>query len=208
MFADNRADFYCGCPFDAAGEPDLAACGYEVQGNGERARRIEAEHVVPAYWIGHTRTCWREPICTDGRGRPFKGRDCCEDIDPVFRAAHNDLHNLWPSIGEVNAERSNFRFGVLSGEPRDYGRCDFEVDRETRRVEPRPEIRGDIARISFYLERTYGVPVSDAQRRLFEVWNKEDPPDAWERERNERIRRIQGRGNPFVENYGKEIARR
>jgi deoxyribonuclease-1 len=208
VFADNRTEFYCGCPFDAEGRPDLDACGYAVRGSDGRAGRIEAEHVVPAYWIGHTRTCWREPICTDRNGHRFKGRDCCEEIDPVFRAAHNDLNNLWPSVGEVNADRSNFRFGMLEGEPREYGACDFEVDRGTRRAEPRPEIRGDIARISFYMERTYGVEISAQQRKLFEVWNKEDPPDAWEVERNERIKAIQGRGNPFVEDYSAAVARR
>ncbi|HET6521331.1 MAG TPA: endonuclease, partial [Geminicoccaceae bacterium] len=142
VFADRRSEFYCGCPFDADGRPDLDACGYAVRGNEQRAGRIEAEHVVPAYWIGHTRTCWREPICSGRDGRRFRGRDCCEQVDPVFRTAHNDLHNLWPSVGEVNADRSNFRFGMIEGEPRAYGSCDFEVDGGLRRAEPRPEIRG------------------------------------------------------------------
>jgi deoxyribonuclease I len=210
VFADNRVTFYCGCPFDADRTPDLAACGYEIRGNEERATRIEAEHVVPAYWIGHTRPCWREPLCTDGQGQPFKGRRCCERIDPVFRAAHNDLHNLWPAIGEINADRGNYRFGMLPGEPREYGQCDFEVDHQLRRAEPPPHIRGDIARISFYMEQTYGVAISDQQRRLYEAWNRQDPPDAWEIERNERIKRIQGRGNSFVENHGEdeEVAQR
>ena len=112
------------------------------------------------------------------------------------------------AYGSDSPETPDIRFGMIEGEPREYGGCDFEVDGGLRRAEPRPEIRGDIARISFYMERTYGVPLSDQQRRLFEVWNREDPPDAREIDRNERIRRIQGSGNPFVEDYGEEVARR
>ena len=203
VFAGRRETLYCGCPFDAERVPDLAACGYVSRGNPDRAGRIEAEHVVPASWIGQTRRCWREPICEDGKGRSFKGRDCCERIDPEYRLAYNDLHNLWPTVGEVNEQRRNYRFGMIPGEPREFGRCDFEVDHAGRRVEPRPEIRGDVARISLYMERFHGVRVSDSQRRFFQSWDEADPPDEFERERNARIRSLLGNGNPFVEDHGR-----
>jgi len=203
VFAGRRETLYCGCRFDAERVPDLAACGYVSRGNPERAGRIEAEHVVPASWIGQTRRCWREPVCQDGKGRRFKGRDCCERIDPEYRRAYNDLHNLWPTVGEVNAQRRNYRFGMIAGEAREFGRCDFEVDHASRRVEPRPEVRGDVARISLYMERFHGVRLSDGQRRLFQSWDQADPPDDFERERNGRIRSLQGSGNPFVEDHGR-----
>jgi deoxyribonuclease I len=203
VFAGRRETLYCGCRFDAERVPDLAACGYVTRGNPERAGRIEAEHVVPASWIGQTRQCWREPICQDGKGRRFKGRDCCERVDPGYRRAYNDLHNLWPTVGEVNEQRRNYRFGVVPGEPREFGRCDFEVDHAGRRVEPRPEVRGDVARISLYMERTHGVGLSAAQRGLFATWDRADPPDDFERLRNARIRALQGNGNPFVEAHGR-----
>lgn len=208
VYADRGTEFYCGCPFDDAGDVSFRGCGYRVRDDGERARRVEAEHIVPAYWIGYTRACWREKICTDSKGRAFKGRRCCEDVDPVFRTAHNDLFNLVPSVGEVNGDRSNYRYGMIPGEARDYGRCDFEVDDELRRAEPAPGIRGDVARASFYMEDTYGVALSGQQRRLFEAWSRDDPPDARERERNDRIRRIQGRGNRFIEGHPRPVAAR
>ena len=203
VFAGRRETLYCGCPFDARRVPDLAACGYGSRGNPDRAGRIEVEHVVPASWIGQTRRCWREPICQDGEGRSFKGRDCCERIDPEYRRAYNDLHNLWPTVGEVNEQRRNYRFGMIPGESREFGRCDFEVDHAGRRVEPRPEVRGDVARIGLYMERVHGVRLSDGQRRLFSAWDEADPPDDFERERNARIRSLQGNGNPFVEDHGR-----
>jgi deoxyribonuclease-1 len=143
--------------------------------------------VVPAYALGFTRQCWREPICTSSKGKKYKGRQCCEQVDPVFRAMVSDLHNLVPSVGELNGDRSNFTFSILEGEPRRYGACDFEVDTRQRKAEPMPSIRGDIARIYFYMQQSYGLPISDKQRRLFEAWDRDDPLDAWEQQRNARI---------------------
>jgi deoxyribonuclease-1 len=50
-----------------------------------------------------------------------------------------------------------------------------------------PSVRGDIARTYFYMHKTYGLPLSDKQRRLFDVWDKADPLTDWEQQRNARI---------------------
>lgn len=199
VFTQDRRTLYCRCPFDAGRRPDLQACGYLSPGGGERSKRIEVEHVVPASWIGQGRTCWTKKICRDGNGKAFKGRKCCLKTDPAFRAAYEDMHNLWPTIGEVNEVRSNYRFGLIDGERRSFGRCDVEIERRPRMVEPRPEIRGDIARISLYMEATHGVELDVAQRHLFEAWHREDPPDAAEWHRQVIIERLQGRHNPWID---------
>lgn len=198
IFADDRTTLYCGCPFDADRRLDLGACGYESPRGGERSKRVEVEHVVPASWIGAGRTCWTKKICRDGKGRAFKGRKCCLAIDPAFKRAYQDMHNLRPTVGEVNESRSNYRFGLISGERRAFGRCDIEFDPQTRRAEPRPEIRGNIARISLYMEATHGVRLSDAQHRLFKAWHQQDPPDTAEHHRHAAIAALQGRRNPWV----------
>ena len=198
VFADDRRTLYCSCPFDARRKPDLAACGYVSPGGGERSRRVEVEHVVPASWIGAGRSCWTEKICRNAGGKAFKGRKCCLAIDPAFRAAFQDMHNLRPTIGEVNERRRNYRFGLIEGEPREFGRCDVEIDSSVRRAEPHPQIRGNVARISLYMEAIHGVRLSDTQRRLFDGWHREDPPDAAERRRHDRIYRLQGRANPWI----------
>ena len=110
-----------------------------------------------------------------------------------------DLHNLVPAVGELNGDRSNRPFGMVVGEPRAYGRCDFEVDFSIDVVEPRPKVRGNIARIYLYLHRVYGMTMDEQQLQFFKIWDQADPPDDWERERNRRIRAVHGRGNPFVE---------
>lgn len=198
VFAHRRETLYCACPFDADRRPELGACGYGSEKTSRRAGRIEVEHVVPASWIGRGRACWRSKICRDARGVAFKGRKCCLAIDPAFRRAFQDLHNLWPTIGAINERRSNYAFGLIEGERRAFGRCDFEVDSKARLVEPRPAVRGDVARISLYMADSYGIHLNDAQRRLFESWNREDPPDTEERHRHEIILRLQGRRNPWM----------
>ena len=109
-----------------------------------------------------------------------------------------DLHNLVPAVGELNGDRSNRSFSMVSGEPRAYGKCDFEIDFDTDKVEPMPSVRGNISRTYFYFEKQYGLRISKKQRRLFNVWDREDPVDDWERTRNFMIKNIQGNGNPFI----------
>jgi len=142
---------------------------------------------MPAYWFGHQRQCWQNG-----------GRKACRK-DPVFTQMEGDLHNLQPAIGEINGDRSNYRFSMLAGEERLYGKCDFEVDFKGRKAEPRPTVRGDIARTYLYMADKYNLPLSRQQRRLFEVWTKSDPVDPWERQRNRLIARVQGDSNPYIE---------
>lgn len=198
IFKDHQQTFYCGCSYDAKHQIDPSRCGYTPRKNGERGERVEWEHIVPAHAFGGSLPCWQQPICQQ-EGKRYKGRKCCEEQDPFFRSMEADLHNLVPAVGELNADRSNRVYGEVAGESRAYGACDFEVDFERDVVEPRPEVRGDIARTYFYFEKTYQLPISEAQRALFDAWAKADPVDEWEAERHRRIKAIQGNGNPFVE---------
>jgi deoxyribonuclease I len=205
IYHDRRLTFYCGCSYDGNRQIDLTSCGMEVLAGRPRAQRVEAEHIYPASQFGNFRACWRNPgdfpDCVRGGGRILPGRECCQRVDPVFTAAHNDLMNLKPVVGEVNARRSNYNWGVIPGDPHEFGGCIFEVDSGTRRAEPDPAVRGDIARIMFYMADTYGFNLSRQDQQLYTAWSRMDPPDDWEIERNRRIAAIQGRGNRFVEDY-------
>lgn len=189
VYKDNQTTFYCGCDYRVERKKlrtDLDSCGYNPRKNRKRASRIEWEHVVPAWQLGHQLQCWQNG-----------GRKACRK-DKTFRVMEADMHNLVPAIGEVNGDRSNFHFAQMEGEPRRYGRCDFEVDFKRRRAEPAPAVRGDIARIYFYMQSEYGFRLSKQQRRLLESWHRSDPVDAWERTRDRRIEKIQGNRNPWV----------
>jgi deoxyribonuclease-1 len=109
-----------------------------------------------------------------------------------------DMHNLAPAVGELNADRSNYRFGVLPELVSQYGACPFKVDFNARVAEPRPEARGLIARVQFYMHDRYNLPMSRQQQELYMAWNTQYPPTAWEILRDERIARRMGNHNPFV----------
>lgn len=182
---------YCGCSWDwvgrSGGRIDFDSCGYEVRAQETRAARLEWEHVVPASNFGRARQCWQ-----DG------GRRNCNATDPVFNAMEADMHNLSPSVGEVNGDRSNFRFTVLPDAKPLHGACDFRVDFSQRAVEPRDAVKGQVARITFYMHDRYDLPMADAQQRLLTAWDRQFPVSEWERERDRRIAARMGHSNPFV----------
>lgn len=178
--------FYCGCEFSGRSiRPEK--CGYEPRKQPSRGERLKWEHVVPAWEIGHQRQCWR-----------IGGRSHCRKTDPYFEVMTSDLHNLKPSVGELNGDRSNYRYGMVAGEPRAYGACDFEVDFNTRRAEPPASRQGDVARVYFYMRDRYGLRISRQQSQLFEAWSKIDPVDQREFEENAAITILQGNSNCYV----------
>lgn len=212
--APTRTDLYCGCPFVPGPgrglRVDLAACGYTPARDPARAARIEWEHAVPASVFGRTFREWREgdDRCVDGRGRPYHGRRCARRV-PEFSRIEADLHNLFPVVGEVNGLRSDLPMGVLDpperaaahDERRDtfrFGACRTAI--ESGALSPRDEIRGDLARAYKYMAAAYPerAPIDDAHRSLFDRWDHDDPPDAWEKERNRLIAERQGNPNPFI----------
>ena len=119
----------------------------------------------------------------------------------------SDLYNLVPAVGEINGLRSNYSFGMIPGEKREFGACDMEI--ESQKAEPPPDKRGNIARIYFYMDRAYpghGI-ISRKNRKLIEAWDRKDPVDEWECERCRRIEKIQGNENLFVKKACVEMGR-
>jgi len=198
VYHDHRTTFYCGCPFDES-KKLITSPHYTPKRINSRSERIEWEHVVPAYDFGRSFPEWREghPECIDSKGKSFKGRNCARKMAIPFRYMEADLYNLVPAVGEINGLRSNYRFGMVPGEPREFGACDFEI--EDRMAEPTEGVRGNIARTYKYMNWSYGRGIiGRARTKLFDAWDRSDPVDAWECERARRIEAIQGNENPFV----------
>lgn len=186
LYAPQSTEFYCGCKY-SGNKVDLAACGYVPRKNVTRAKRIEWEHIVPAWQIGHLRQCWQNG-----------GRKNCTRNDQIYKRAEADLHNLVPSIGEVNGDRNNFSFGWLPEHSGQYGSCLTQVDFKAKKVMPRPSIRGMIARTYFYMSKQYNLRLSRQDEQLYQAWNKTYPVESWERQRNQRVACVMGHGNDFV----------
>ncbi|MFC5079579.1 Extracellular deoxyribonuclease precursor [Vibrio thalassae] len=188
---------YCGCDIQwigKKGKPDLQSCGYQVRKQEKRANRIEHEHVKSAWAMGHQRQCWQNG-----------GRKNCVKTDASFKVMEADPHNLFPSIGEVNSDRSNYRFSQWKGiQGATYGQCELQVDFKARKVMPPQRARGVVARAQLYIADQYGVRLSNSERQLFDAWNKQHPPLLWECERNLYIKSWWGNDNSFVTNACKQ----
>jgi deoxyribonuclease-1 len=184
-------DLYCGCKWawvgKSGGRIDPASCGLKPRKQETRSDRTEWEHIVPAWTFGHQRQCWQHG-----------GREHCDHDDPVFRAMEADLFNLYPAVGEVNGDRNNFNYGMATGVAPQYGQCKTRIDFQARAAEPRDEVKGLVARTTFYMFDQYNLNMSRQQQQLLMAWDKQFPAMAWERERNTRIAAIMGHGNPFV----------
>jgi deoxyribonuclease-1 len=159
----------------------------------KRASRTEWEHVVPAWTFGHQLQCWQE-------GK----RKNCSKNSPQFKLMESDLHNLVPAIGEVNGDRSNYKFNDWNGTPTKYGQCPIVIDFKKRQVQPPKQSRGAISRTYLYMADRYSFKLSKSQKRLMEGWNKTHPVSEWECIRNERIEKVQGWGNSFVDEQCKK----
>ncbi|MES2821751.1 MAG: endonuclease [Pseudomonadota bacterium] len=186
LYAERPSTFYCGCTYQG-NRVDLASCGYTPRKDASRARRLEWEHVVPAWLIGHQRQCWQHG-----------GRKHCTQTDPLFSAAEADLHNLVPSIGEVNNDRSNHALGMLGEKPHQYGQCAMVVNFKRKTAMPPPSARGASARIYLYMADRYQLRLSKLDRRTYEAWNRQYPVSEWERWRNQKTACAMGWGNPYV----------
>jgi deoxyribonuclease-1 len=204
IYSGHEESFYCGCTFVAKGKSggtiDPDECGYESRKNAKRGKILEWEHVMPASFFGKNRSCWKSghESCVKLDGTAYKGRTCCAKVDKTFKRIEADLHNLVPSVGELNGDRSNLLYGMVDGEERLYGQCDFEIGGTPRVTEPRPEVRGEAARIWLYMSDTYGIKLKPAEREMFEQWSEEKPATRKEKLRNKRIEAAQGNKNPFV----------
>jgi deoxyribonuclease-1 len=188
-----QGDLYCGCKWTwvgkSGGRIDAESCGLQARKQETRAERAEWEHIVPAWTFGHQRQCWQNG-----------GREHCVSDDPVFKAMEADLFNLYPAVGEVNGDRNNFNYGMASGVAPQYGQCKTKVDFEQHAAEPRDEVKGLVARTTFYMFDRYNLSMSRQQQQLLMAWNKQFPVTAWEKERNNRIAALMGHTNPFVTN--------
>ena len=197
----NPITFYCKCKYNNK-KPNLDSCNFVPKKDFKRSSRIEWEHILPVSHFGKNFDVWRNghKKCLTKKGRKFKGRKCAKKISNQFRKMQADLYNLQPTIGEVNKLRRNYQIGLIKGETREFGKCDIEI--RNKKVEPAPEIRGDIARTYMYMKQSYPnyIQFEKSLKKLIIIWDRNDPVDNWECKRAEEISKIQGNFNHIVTN--------
>ncbi|GAA4649281.1 deoxyribonuclease I [Kistimonas scapharcae] len=190
----DQTTIYCEAPIKWQGKkglPELDRIGYQVRKQPTRANRIEWEHVMPAYNIARqgNLACWKEG-----------GRKNCSKNDPWFRKAEADMHNLFPSIGEVNGDRSNYRFSAWRGNPGMdmYGNCPMKIDFKNKQAEPPDGAKGTAARAYLYMSDQYGISLSKEQSRLLSAWDRMYPATKHECARHSEVAKVMGVQNQYV----------
>jgi len=155
-------------------------CGSKVSGG----KRVTVEHVYPVIWIADSLGC--------------KNHNECK-LDKYINAS-SDLHNLWPALKKFESSRGNLPYGEIEGEKPRFETlvCDFErTTGKNAVVEPRDEVKGQIARSFLYMVHWYDLPTHDLLP-LMVKWNYEYPPSQFEIDRQKLIEFYQGRHNPFI----------
>lgn len=199
VYHDHKETLYCSASFDSKKNIKPPA-GFTSEKYKKRAKKLEFEHVVAAQSFGQTFPEWRDghESCVSNKGKPFKGRNCASKMNTEYRLMQADLYNLFPAIGSVNAMRSNYSFQILPPDtPSSFGSCKMKI--ANRKAEPPESARGRIARTYFYMQDAYPrYRMSKQQLQLMRAWNKQYPVSAWECERYNRIKGIQGSENQIM----------
>lgn len=195
VYTNHQKAFYSDCDYKIKEKkliPIHKTCGFKYRKNKNRSERIEWEHVVPAWHFGHQLRCWQNG-----------GRMTCRQNNTKFKQMEADMHNLVPAIGEINGDRSNFRYGMIEGEKRAYGKVNMEILFSNKKAEPMESVFGDIARVYFYMRDRYGLRISKTQEKMLIAWNNIDPVSSWEKKKNQLIKKLQGDENLYITNYKK-----
>ncbi|QMT18214.1 endonuclease [Planococcus maritimus] len=125
--------------------------------------------------------------------------------------AGTDIHHLRPTDVQVNGLRGNLDFNYGGSA---VNGCDGCL-RTSASWEPPNEVKGDVARMLFYMAVRYesgdgvdlelndfvnngSTPYHGKISVLLE-WHEQDPVSSWEQQRNDKIEDIQGNRNPFVD---------
>lgn len=126
--------------------------------------------------------------------------------------AGTDAHHIRPTDASVNSQRGNLDFDEGGTPLTEAPGCKKDGDS----FEPRDEVKGDVARMIFYMAVRYegGDGVADLEvvdyvntspapkhgklQKLLD-WHLTDPPDDFELNRNEVIYSYQQNRNPFID---------
>lgn len=109
--------------------------------------------------------------------------------------AKADIHHLFPTDPVANSTRSSLPFGIVDNPKWAVGGSECDL----KKFEVRRKYRGNIARALFYFSIRYGKLIDRNEEEVLKRWHKEDPVDANEKARNDRVESVQGNRNPFID---------
>ena len=156
---------------------------------------------------GNSPDAWnREHVWSKSHG--FPDRD---------QLGYTDIHHLRPADASINSLRSNYDFDNGGEVAMDGSIPTGNNLLAGTSWEPRAEVKGDVARMMFYMDIRYQTNSDNNMPDLQLVdrvgtsgaefgklctlydWHKEDVVDAAELERNNKVYELQGNRNPFID---------
>jgi deoxyribonuclease-1 len=143
---------------------------------------LNVGHIYPASWISEHLGCRSERTCMRTHEQ--------------YSVILSDMHNMVPVDAYHYFKIKSSIFGSLddSIEPGECG-----VRKRLHLIDPPDTVKGDVARIHFYMHTQHGLPLNSNYAFLKE-WHRSDPPDADEIAKNARIKAAQGNENPYISN--------
>lgn len=156
---------------------------------------------------GNSPDAWnREHVWSKSHG--FPDRD---------QLGYTDIHHLRPADASINSLRSNYDFDNGGGVAMDGSTPTGNNVVSGTSWQPRAEVKGDVARMMFYMDIRYQANSDSTMPDLQLVdrvgtsgaefgklctlydWHKEDVVDVAEAERNNKVYELQGNRNPFID---------
>ncbi|MFC6997439.1 endonuclease [Rufibacter roseus] len=132
-----------------------------------------------------------------------------------------DIHHLFPTVIQWNSDRGSDPFAEIPDSQTQKWiinltsqtsipttNIDAYSEDTNSQFEPREVHKGNVARAIFYFYTMHegqrfdpgkGVPSAVGDMQTLYQWHLQDPVDARELERNNRIQRVQGNRNPFID---------
>jgi endonuclease I len=122
-----------------------------------------------------------------------------------------DYHNLLLTRDVPNQTRSNHPLGIVVNVTSTFGGSKYGTDSNGNPVfEPQDSRKGDAARNMFYQMICYNgnggiwgldyllTEATNQDQNVLKLWNTQDPPDKFERTKDEYIYSVQNNRNPFI----------
>ena len=134
---------------------------------------LTVSHIYPVSWISKALDCRSQRSCL---------------------RSNKNYQNMVPVESIYHFKLKDSVFGELD-DTTEANECN--IKKSYHILEPPKDMKGDVARIHFYMHKQYNLPLSSSSFFL-KAWSKEDPPSKEEIEKNRRIKEVQGNENPFI----------
>ena len=141
-------------------------------------------------------TCFKDDGCVSPyTGNTYGGTLCCRQKNVAYQKIQGDLYNYIPVVSLLIEARGTRRFGVVK-------KADFVIGQtrfDKQFIEPEASVKGDVARVYLYMDKTYNIQLLQTQKKLFLQWHKMDKVDEQECALSKIYKKILKRINPYVE---------